>query len=66
MGPGLAAMNAVASLAATQPRAKVFVEELWNTPVPNGLYRYYGGMLYLMAYLHCAGEFRAWVPQTLR
>jgi oligosaccharide reducing-end xylanase len=60
---GLVAMNAVAGLAATHPRAKYFVEELWNTPVPTGQYRYYDGMLYLLGMLHCSGEFRIWPPQ---
>jgi oligosaccharide reducing-end xylanase len=57
---GLVAVNAVASLAATHPRAKKFVEELWNTPTPDGIERYYEGLLYLMSLLHCAGEFRIW------
>ncbi len=57
---GLVAINAVASLAATNPRAKKFVEELWNTPTPDGLERYYEGLLYMMALLHCGGEFRVW------
>jgi oligosaccharide reducing-end xylanase len=60
---GLVAMNAVASLAATHPRSQQFVEALWNTPVPAGQYRYYDGLLYLMALLHCSGEFRIWSPQ---
>jgi len=60
---GLVAMNAVASLAATQPRAQRFVEALWNTPVPSGQARYYDGLLYLLAMLHCSGEFRVWRPQ---
>ncbi len=60
---GLVAMNAVASLAATQPRARKFLEALWNTPVPDGQWRYYDGMLYLLAMLHCGGEFRIWPPQ---
>jgi oligosaccharide reducing-end xylanase len=59
---GLVAVNAVASLAATNPRAKKFVEELWNTPTPDGLERYYEGLLYMMAMLHCSGEFRIWPP----
>lgn len=59
---GLVAMNAVASLAATHPRAGQFVEALWNTPVPVGQGRYYDGMLYLLAMLHCGGEFRVWTP----
>jgi oligosaccharide reducing-end xylanase len=59
---GLVAMNAVAALAAPPPQAKRFVEELWNTPVPSGPYRYYDGMLYLLGLLHCSGEFRVWEP----
>jgi oligosaccharide reducing-end xylanase len=57
---GLVAVNAVASLAATHPRWKKYVEELWNTPTPEGLERYYEGLLYMMALLHCSGEFRIW------
>ncbi len=53
-------MNAVASLAATQPRARQFVEALWNLTIPSGRYRYYDGMLYLLGLLHCSGEFRIW------
>jgi oligosaccharide reducing-end xylanase len=60
---GLVAMNAVASLAATQPRAREFVQALWAVPVPEGRWRYYDGMLYLLALLHCSGEFKAWTPQ---
>ena len=59
---GLIAMNAVASLAATNPRAKQFVEALWAAEVPSGQYRYYDGLLYLMGLLHCSGEFRIWTP----
>lgn len=59
---GLVAVNAVASLAATHPRSKEFVEALWNTPVPDGLERYYEGLLYMMALLHGSGEFRIWSP----
>jgi endo-1,4-beta-D-glucanase Y len=60
---GLVAMNAVAGLAATNPRAKQFVVALWNTPVPTGQWRYYDGMLYMLATLHCGGEFRIWHPK---
>jgi oligosaccharide reducing-end xylanase len=60
---GLVAMNAVASLAATNSRRKKFVEELWNAPIPSGPYRYYDGMLYLLAMLHCGGEFHIWLPK---
>ena len=57
---GLVAMNAVAALAATRPDVPQFVEALWNAPVPDGPYRYYDGMLYLLGLLHCGGEFRIW------
>jgi oligosaccharide reducing-end xylanase len=60
---GLVATNAVASLAATNPRAKDFVATLWNTPVPSGEQRYYDGMLYLMSMMHLSGEFRIWAPK---
>jgi oligosaccharide reducing-end xylanase len=60
---GLVAVNAETSLAATDPgRSKEFVEALWDTPVPDGLERYYEGLLYLMGLLHCSGEFRIWAP----
>jgi oligosaccharide reducing-end xylanase len=59
---GLVAVNAVSSLAATNPRSREFVEALWNTPVPDGGERYYEGLLYMMALLHCGGEFRIWPP----
>lgn len=58
--PGLIAMNAVASLAATNSRAYDFVTELWNTSVPSGQYRYYDGMLYMLGMLHCSGKFKIW------
>ena len=58
--PGLVATNAVASLAATNPLAKDFVEALWATPVPSGEGRYYDGLLYLMSMMHLSGEFRIW------
>jgi oligosaccharide reducing-end xylanase len=61
---GLVATNAVASLAATDPRAKKFVDILWRTPVPSGEQRYYDGMLYIMSMMHLSGEFRIWSPQT--
>ena len=56
-------MNAVASLAATHARAKQFVAALWDEPIPSGPYRYYDGMLYMLALLHCGGEFRIWEPR---
>ena len=59
----LVATNAVASLAATHPRASKFVDALWNASIPSGRYRYYDGMWYLMGLLHCSGEYRIWTPK---
>jgi len=60
---GLIATNAVASLAATQPQSKEFVEALWNAPIPSGEQRYYDGMLYMLSLLHCSAQFRIWAPK---
>ncbi len=61
---GVVGVNADASLSATDAaRAKKFVEALWNTPTPDGLERYYEGLLYMMALLHCSGEFQIVQPK---
>lgn len=56
---GLVSMNATAGLAATHPLKQKFVHALWERPVLTGQYRYYDGMLYMMALLHCSGQFKA-------
>jgi oligosaccharide reducing-end xylanase len=56
--PGLVGMNAVAAIISTNANRKEFIEELWNTPVPKGFYRYYDGMLYTLAMLQVSGNFR--------
>ena len=62
---GLVATNAVVSLAATHSLARDFTEALWQTPVPSAFNeRYYDGLLYMMAMLHCSGEFRIWPPKN--
>jgi oligosaccharide reducing-end xylanase len=60
--PGLVAMNAVVVLAATDATAGGFVDALWDTPIPSGQWRYYDGMLYMLALLHVSGNFRAYAP----
>lgn len=55
---GLVAMNATAALASTDPISWAFIEEFWNTSVPTGQWRYYNGLLYLMALLHLSGNFQ--------
>lgn len=59
---GLVATNAVAALAASDPRAWPFVEALYAAQPPRGKWRYYNGMLYMMALLHVSGNFRAHAP----
>lgn len=59
---GLEAMNAVAVLASNKEHTG-FVEALWKRAPPTGQWRYYDGMLYMMAMLHASGQFRAYAPQ---
>lgn len=59
---GLVAMNAVAALAATDPIRMAFVKELWEARVPTGLYRYYDGVLQMLALLQVSGNFRIYDP----
>jgi oligosaccharide reducing-end xylanase len=37
-----------------------FVTNLWNVPIPTGTYRYYDGVLYMIALLHVSGTFQLW------
>jgi oligosaccharide reducing-end xylanase len=60
--PGLTAMNAVAALSSTNQNRAEFVRELWMTPVPDGIYRYYDGLLYMLALLQVSGNFRIYEP----
>jgi oligosaccharide reducing-end xylanase len=59
---GMVAQAAVGSLAATNSRAWLFVDELWNLAIPTGQWRYYDGLLYMMSLLHVSGKFRIWKP----
>lgn len=60
--PGLVAMNAVASLAASNQQTWAFLEDFWNISTTTGKYRYYDGCLYMMGLLHCSGKFKAYFP----
>jgi len=61
---GLISTNAAASLAATHPKRKAFIEALWNHSPPTGQYRYYDGMLYMFGLLNCAGEYKNWAAEV--
>ncbi len=53
-------MNAVAALASTNENRKDFVKELWRLPVPDGPFRYYDSMLYMLAMLQVSGNFKVY------
>jgi oligosaccharide reducing-end xylanase len=55
-------MNAVAALASTDEIKRAFVKELWDIPVPDGIYRYYDGLLYMLAMMQVSGNFRIYTP----
>ena len=55
-------MAAVAALAADPEIGKPFVQALWDATIPSGKWRYYDGMLYMLALLHVSGNFRVYVP----
>jgi len=60
--PGLFAMAATAGLAASPEVARPFVSGLWAMETPSGEYRYYNGLLYMMALLETGGRFRIYAP----
>jgi oligosaccharide reducing-end xylanase len=61
--PGLLAMAATAGQAADPTLARPFVQALWDMDVPSGRYRYYNGLLYMLALLEDGGRFRAFAPE---
>jgi endo-1,4-beta-D-glucanase Y len=60
--PGLVACNAVGSLALADAKVWPFIDELFDTPIPSGQYRYYDGLLYMMSYMHLSGNFKIYTP----
>ncbi len=60
---GLVACNAVASLATSNTTLSTpFVQAFWNLGIPSGQYRYYDGMLYMLALLNVSGNFKVYKP----
>jgi oligosaccharide reducing-end xylanase len=55
---GLVSMAATAALAADRRYGEPFVQELWDTQIPSGKWRYYDGMLYMLGMLHVSGNFK--------
>jgi oligosaccharide reducing-end xylanase len=55
---GLVSQNAMVAFAVDPDKGRPFVQDLWDTPIPTGQYRYYDGVLYALALLHVSGNFR--------
>jgi oligosaccharide reducing-end xylanase len=55
---GLMAMNAVAALASTNANKSEYLKALWNLPIPTGRYRYYDGLLQMLAMIQVSGNFK--------
>lgn len=55
---GLVAVNATLGFGLAPSCARCFVQPLWDMSVPSGRYRYYSGLLYMLAMLHASGNFR--------
>ncbi|MDR3734105.1 MAG: glycosyl hydrolase family 8 [Acidobacteriaceae bacterium] len=62
---GLVATTAAAGLATDlTPTSKAFIEEFWNSAVPDGGGRYYDGLLYMLSLLQVSGQYRIWMPNS--
>jgi endo-1,4-beta-D-glucanase Y len=55
---GLVAQNAMVGFAIPAADSEQFLQDMWDLSPPTGQYRYYDGVLYLLAYLHLSGQFR--------
>nr|AGS54070.1 endo-1,4-beta-xylanase A precursor [uncultured bacterium contig00007] len=62
--PGLVACNAAVSLAATNARARLFLEDFWNISMTKGQYRYYDGCLSMLGLLNVTGNFKAYLRSS--
>lgn len=58
---GMAGANAVGSLCLEDGQRKHdHIERLWNVQAPQGKWRYYVGMVYMLSMLHVSGNFRVY------
>ena len=53
---------AVLALRNNESLGKTYVQRLWETQTPSGLYRYYNGLVYFLGMLHTAGYFKIYKP----
>ncbi len=63
---GLLAMAATSTLAADRKIGEPFVRHLWEMKLPEGRYRYYDGLLTLIALLEVSGHFRIYAPPAAK
>ncbi|MGL1887264.1 MAG: glycosyl hydrolase family 8 [Reichenbachiella sp.] len=64
-GEGLIAMNGTAGLATAEAHSGEYLDAFWNAPIPSGQYRYYGGLLHLLALLNSTGNFKIYTPDAV-
>lgn len=62
--PGLIAMAATAGLVADRTLGQPFVQQLWDMKIPSGRFRYYDGLLTMLALLEVSGSFRIYAPPS--
>jgi len=55
---GLIAQHALVAFGVPASEGTLFVQALWDLPIPSGNYRYYDAMLYMLSFLHVSGRFR--------
>lgn len=58
----LFAMNGVAPLGATAQQSWDYINKLYSLSVPSGQWRYYDGLLYMLAMLNSSGQYKIWKP----
>lgn len=56
--PALVAVNGVTAGIGTKIERSMYVEEVWDMPIPTGMARYYSGILYLTALLILGGQYQ--------
>ncbi len=62
----LTAMAAVAALASSREVGEPFVRDLWEAAIPDGKYRYYNGLLYMLGLMQTGGRFHVYSPQGMK
>lgn len=60
LSQSLVAANGVAVLASDRASDWAFVDNLWNTPICTGEWRYYNGLVQMLSMLHASGMFKAY------